>query len=155
MLKALNETIITLIPKVDAPLNLTQYRPISLCNVLYRILAKVLANRLKQVTSTCISPAQSAFVPGRQILDSVIIAHELIHALKNKRKGKNGFLILKLDMSTAFDRVEWQFLGRMMMSMGFCPTWINWILNCISTTSYSFNLNGQKIGRVLPQRGIR
>ena len=155
LLKALNETIVTLIPKVEAPINLSQYRPISLCNVIYRVIAKVLANRLKRVIPNCISYAQSAFVPGRQIIDNVILTQELLHFMKNKRTGKNDFMILKLDLSKAYDRAEWQFLGRMMMKMGFCSTWVKWILNCVTTATYSFNVNGQKVGYVKPSRGIR
>ncbi|XP_071932952.1 uncharacterized protein [Coffea arabica] len=134
---------------------LANFRPISLCNVFYKIISKILANRLKKVLKHCISPSQSAFVPGRQILDNVIIAHEILHFLKSKRAGKVGFMTLKLDMSKAYDRVEWKFLGRIMMQMGFCPTFVHWIMTCISTVSYSFNLNGQKVGSVKPSRGIR
>nr|XP_027120381.1 uncharacterized protein LOC113737334 [Coffea arabica] len=155
LLKAFNETIISLIPKVDNPVMLANFRPISLCNVLYKIISKILANRLKRVLKHCISPSQSAFIPGRQILDNVIIAHELLHFLKSKRAGKVGFMTLKLDMSKAYDRVEWKFLGRIMMQMGFCPTFVRWIMTCVSTVAYSFNLNGQKVGRVKPSRGIR
>ncbi|XP_027099102.2 uncharacterized protein [Coffea arabica] len=152
MLKVVNET---LIPKVENPINLTQYRPISLCNTLYKIISKVLANRLKVVLNKCISETQSAFVPGRQIVDNVLIAHEVMHFLKNKRKGKVGFMTIKLDMSKAYDRVEWKFIGRMMMHMGFCPIFVMWIISCISSISYSFNLNGAKVGYIKPSRGLR
>ena len=84
LLRTINETIISLIPKVDNPVVLTNFRPISLCTVLYKIISKILANRMKRVLKHCISPSQSAFDPGRQILDDVIIAHEILHFLKNK-----------------------------------------------------------------------
>ena len=96
----------------------------------------------KNVIPKCISYAQSAFVPDRHILDNVILAQEMVHFLKNKRTGRNGFMTLKLDLSKAYDRVEWQFLGRMMMKMAFCPIWVKWILNCVTTASYSLNVNG-------------
>ncbi|XP_027183762.1 uncharacterized protein LOC113782049 [Coffea eugenioides] len=100
-------------------------------------------------------PNKFSGVDGRQILDNVIIAHELLHFLKSKRSGKVGFMTIKLDMSKAYDRVKWKFLGRIMMHMGFCPTFVQWIMTCISTVSYFFNLNGQKVGCVKPSRGIR
>ncbi|XP_071923058.1 uncharacterized protein [Coffea arabica] len=155
ILSAINETIISLIPKVDNPVVISNYRPISLCTVLYKTISKILANRLKKVLGHCINPSQSAFVPGRQILDNAIIAHEVLHFLKNKRGGRVGFMALKLDMSKAFDRVEWKFLGRIMLHMGFCPIFVRWIMTCISTVSYSFNLNGQKVGHIKPSRGLR
>jgi hypothetical protein len=83
-----NETAVVLIPKVKHPECLKDLRPISLCNVLYKIVSKVLANRLKKILPDIISPAQSAFVPGRFISDNILIAYDLSHCMKNKRKGK-------------------------------------------------------------------
>ncbi|XP_071939954.1 uncharacterized protein [Coffea arabica] len=155
LLKTVNETIISLIPKIDSPTSVLHYRPISLCNVLYKIISKIIANRLKHVLQHYISNSQSAFIPGRQILDNVVVAHEILHFLKNKRKGSTGYMAIKLDMSKAYDRVEWIFVGRLMLKMGFCPIFVKWIMACLSTVTYSFNLNGQKVGNVIPTRGIR
>lgn len=80
--KAINETLVTLIPKIDNPLNLAHFRPISLCNVFYKIISKILVNRLKPLLNSCISYSQAAFVPNRQILDNVMVAHEYMHWLK-------------------------------------------------------------------------
>ena len=106
ILKAINHTVISLISKVECPIEIKQYRHTSLCQVVYKALAKILVNRLKPFLSRCISKNQSAFVPGRQILDNVILSHELMHFLKNKRHGKVGSMAVKLDMSKAHDRVE-------------------------------------------------
>ena len=146
LLSAINSTMITLIPKVDNPVCVSQFRPISLCNVVYRIISKILVNRLKPLLKHCISDNQSAFIPGRQIIDNVIIAHESIHCLNNMRSGSNAFMALKLDMSKAYDRVEWQFVVKMMEQMGFCQTWIKWILKCMSSVTFSFNINGESRG---------
>ncbi|XP_071939906.1 uncharacterized protein [Coffea arabica] len=143
MLKSINHTVISLIPKILHPTNLKNYRPISLCSVIYKIISKILANRLKSILDNCISKTQSAFIPDRQILDNVIIAHEYMHYLKNKRQGKDGYMAIKLDMAKAYDRVEWHFLLAMMEQMGFCSIWINWIHSCLKTVSYSFNCNGE------------
>ena len=147
--------MITLIPKIDNPLCVSQFIPISLCNVVYRIISKILVNRLKPLLKHCISMNQSAFIPGRQIIDNVIIAHESIHCLNNMRSGSNAFMALKLDMSKAYDRVEWQFVVKMMEQMGFCQTWIKWILKCMSSVTFSFNINGESRDFVKPTRGIR
>ncbi|XP_027086455.2 uncharacterized protein [Coffea arabica] len=101
------------------------------------------------------APGPDAFVPGRQILDNVLVAHESIHFLNNKRTGKDGYMAIKLDMSKAYDRVEWVFLAKMMQRMGFCPVWIQWILECITSVSYSVNVNGEKRGFIKPARGLR
>ncbi|KAK3232376.1 hypothetical protein Dsin_004257 [Dipteronia sinensis] len=103
--KNFNSTIITLIPKVQTASNMTEFRPISLCRVLYKIIAKVISNRLKGVLGYVISETQCAFIPGLMISDNTIMGFECLHRLK-RRKGKNGFMTLKLDMSKAYDKVE-------------------------------------------------
>ena len=102
----LNHTFITLIPKTKNKERVTEFRPISLCNVLYKIFSKVLANRLKRVLPHLISEHQSAFIKGHLITDNIMVAFETLHYMKNHNSRKNGFMALKLDMSQAYDQVE-------------------------------------------------
>ena len=139
----LNDTYICLIPKVNSPQKITEYRLISLCNVIYKIVAKVLANRLKGVLPKVINDAQSAFVPGRQITDNVLAAFEVMHCINQRRKGKEGLMAIKLDMSKAYDRVEWGFLEVMMRKMGFQDRWTSLMMMCVNTVSYSVLINGE------------
>ena len=106
MLPDINYTHIVHIPKIKEPEKISDYRPITLCNVIYKVISKVLANRLKTILSHLISPSQSAFVLGRLIIDNVLVAYESLHSMHNKRSGKKGSLALKLDISKAYDRVE-------------------------------------------------
>lgn len=155
MTQELNCTYVTLIPKVKTPKHVTQLRPISLCNVLYKIGSKVFANRLKPLLREFISPFQSAFVPGRLISDNSIIAFEIAHFLKHRRDGKVGYGALKLDMSKAYDRVEWPFLEAIMVQMGFDTNWTTKIMRCVRTVTYSFIVNGELRGLITPSRGLR
>lgn len=100
----LNETYICLISKVNCPQKITEFRPISLCNVVYKIVSKVLANRLKKILPAMIYESQSAFVLGRQITDNVLVAFETMHCIDQRRKGKKGLMTIKLDMNKAYDR---------------------------------------------------
>lgn len=102
----INSTYITLIPKSKNPSKVSDYRPISLCNVFYKIIAKVLANRLKKVPPFITSPNQSAFIQGRLITDNILVAYEVLHTMSTRMKSREGFMALKLDMSRAYDRVE-------------------------------------------------
>ena len=108
--KSLNHTFITLIPKTKNPENVTKFKPISLYNVLYKFFSKVLANRLKRVLPNIISEHQSAFLKGRLITDNILVAFETLRYMKNHNSGNSAFMALKLDMSKAYDRVEWSFL---------------------------------------------
>jgi hypothetical protein len=152
VLLALNATFLTLIPKEERVTNPKQFRPISLCNVIYKIITKVVANRLKPILTHVISKEQEGYVEGRQIMDNVILAHEFIHSLKVSRTP--GMLI-KLDLSKAFDRASWQYLRAILDSFGFDQGWVNWILNLISSTFFSILVNGVPSRHFSPSRGIR
>lgn len=114
----INEINITLIPKCEHPSPMLDLRLISLCNVVYRIIAKVLANILKPLVSKCVSSEQSAFCVGRFIIDNAIVANEILHHMKCKRKGKLGIVAPKLDISKAYDRVDWGYLKGILLKLG-------------------------------------
>jgi hypothetical protein len=149
-----NKTLLVLIPKVSNPQDLSQYRPISLCNVLYKICLKTMANRMRTILDEVVSEEQSAFVPGRLITDNVLIAYECIHHLK-KKKGKIGECAIKLDMAKAYDRVEWRYLEAVMKALGFSEQWCNLVMKCVTTVSFSVCVNGVFSETFKPTRGIR
>ena len=154
ILKSINHTFITLIPKVKNPERVSEFRPISLCNVIYKVVSKVIANRLKPLLNSIISETQSAFIADRLITDNVLIAFESLHHMKTCCSGKTGFMALKLDMSKAYDRVEWAFLEKILLKMGFQNSWVSLIMECITTVSYSILVNGEPQGMIVPTRGL-
>lgn len=122
---------------------------------MYKIVSKVLANRLKKIILEVINESQSAFVLGRQITDNVQVAFETMHCIDQKRKGKKGLMAIKLDMSKAYDRVEWPFLEGMMQKMGFHEKCISLMMMCVTTMSYSVLINNKPKGTIIPSRAIR
>ncbi|KAM6583826.1 hypothetical protein CsatB_010828 [Cannabis sativa] len=149
------EANIVLIPKKKNPQHMKDLRPIALCNVLYKVITKVMTNRMKPFMSEIIADSQSAFVPGRLISDNVLVSFEVLHYLKRKRKGKTSFMALKLDMSKAYDRIEWPFLEAMLRKMGFVENWIRLIMTCVSTARYKVIHDAYEVGPICPSRGIR
>jgi hypothetical protein len=132
MPEGINETAIVLIPKVDEPEMISQFRPISLCNVIYKVLSKCLVNRLRPLLDDIISEAQSAFVPGRLITDNALLAFECMHYIQQEQNPGKSFCAYKLDLSKAYDRVDWVFLEQMMIKLGFSHCWVRWIMTCVT-----------------------
>uniref|UniRef100_A0A803QN76 Reverse transcriptase domain-containing protein n=1 Tax=Cannabis sativa TaxID=3483 RepID=A0A803QN76_CANSA len=153
--KKINETLICLIPKVKQPTKMSEFRPISLCNVVYKVVSKCLANRMKLSMNSTISENQSAFIGGRIIQDNAIIGFESLHCMRKGRFGNGSKMALKLYMSKAYDRVEWDFLEAMMDFLAYEDEWIKKIMNCVRSVSFSIILNGSIKGLFLPGRGLR
>nr|KYP53426.1 Transposon TX1 uncharacterized [Cajanus cajan] len=150
--KGTNSTFITLIPKVDDPQSLGDYRPISLVGCLYKILAKILANRLKKVLPSVIDDRQSAFLEGRNLLQSVVIANETLDEVK---KEKKSCIFFKVDYEKAYDSVNWEFLLYMLRRLGFDPKWIQWIRACLESAHVSVLINGNPSEEFKMNRGLR
>ena len=155
LLKSINHTFITLIPKLSNPENVSEFRPISLCNVIYKIISKVIANRLKPFLNSIVLEAQSSFIVDRLITDNILIAFESLHYMKTQSLGREGFMALKLGMSKAYDRVEWSFLEKFMLKMGFQDSWVAMIMQCVSPVTYSILLNGESKGFIRTSRGLK
>ena len=153
--KPLCHSLITLIPKVKQPEYISQYRPICLSNVIYRVFSKVLTNRLKPFLPQLISEQQSAFMLDRLITDNIMVAFETLHYVRNHRSGQKGYMAVKLDMSKAYDRVEWGYMEKLMKKMGFNETWVKLLMTCITSATYSILINGEPQGNIVPSRGLR
>jgi len=150
--RPVNHTFITLISKIKNLELVSEYRPISLCNVLCKILSKVLANRLKKFLPHLIIEHQLTFAKNRLITTNILVAFETLHYMKKHVSGKNEFMTIKLDMSKKYDRVEWIFLENLMRQMGFYKRWIDLIMLCVKIVSYSILVNGEPKGLISYKR---
>jgi len=151
MYPSLNATFIALIPKEEESNTPDKYRPIALCNIIYKIVSKVIASRLKPLLPLIISPEQSGYVEGRQITDGIILTHEIIHSLKHLKKPG---MLLKIDLSKAFDSISWEYMHKILQAFGFAPSWIRWISSLISSSFFSILINGIPSPTFRPSRGI-
>ncbi|KAL9668236.1 hypothetical protein QQ045_002614 [Rhodiola kirilowii] len=153
----INRTLITFIPKKQVAERMEDWRPISLCTVAVKIITKVLASRLQPILDQVISPFQSAFIKGRIITDNLIVAHELAHFIKSTRDNKRFYASIKVDMIKAYDRVEWAFLRKLLLKMGFAAKWVDRVMECVCSVTYQVkkavagnHLSGVKLCRNAP-----
>ncbi|GKV31852.1 hypothetical protein SLEP1_g40514 [Rubroshorea leprosula] len=152
MVRGSNASFLVLIPKKENPQGIEEYRPISLIGCMYKILAKVLANRLSRVLNTIIGENQSAFIEGRQLVDSVVVANE---AIDEVRKRKSQCFLFKIDFEKAYDKVSWSFLDYMMEKMGFDKVWREWMAECLRSNTLSVLVNGSATKEFSMSRGLR
>jgi hypothetical protein len=150
--RSFSSYFITLIPKVVSPFRIGDFRPISLVGSLYKLVAKVLAGRLAKVIDKLISPNQSAFIRGRQLVDGVVAVNEIIDLAKQSRKE---CLIFKVDFEKAYDSVSWTFLDYMMQRFGFGVRWRRWIKACVFCGNLSILVNGSPTKEINIQRGLK
>ena len=152
VLKSFNVTFLSLIPKEMRAESSDKFRPIALCNVIYKIISKVISNRLKPLLPSLICLEQSGFMEGRQIFDGVILVHELIHSLQSSWQP---CMLIKLDIAKAYDKLSWKFISKMLEAYGFCQDWVEWVMGLISTPFFSILLNGAPTHIFQLSRGIR
>ena len=147
-----NASFIVLIPKVPNLQTLDEYRPVSLIGCMYKIVAKLLANRLKKIMPLIIDERQSTFIESRHLLQSALIANEVV---ENAKRSQKSCLVFKVDYEKAYDLVSWNFLVYMLRRLDFCAKWIQWIVGCLKSTSISVLVNGSPSTEFSPQRGLR
>ncbi|CAN1136858.1 Transposon TX1 uncharacterized 149 kDa protein [Linum perenne] len=150
-----NDTHIVIIPKIPNPEEISQFRPISCCNFIYKIISKVMTNRLRKWIPQIVSDMQTAFTGGRAIQDNVMIVHEVIHFFKTRAGKFKWDMMLKLDMKKAYDMVDWNGLDAILKAMGFDQVWCAWVRECIQTVRSSVLVNGSPTEFFRPSRGIR
>lgn len=150
----MDSALMVLIPKVTPVETVKHFRPISLCNVSFKLLTKVLVNRLKQILPIVIAPTQCSFVPGRHITDNVAVCQEMIHSLRNKH-GKRGGMVLKIDLEKAYDRLEWPFIEETLRDVGLPNSMVDVIMKCVSSASFQLLWNGDCTETIGQTRGLR
>ena len=152
MFPGMNATFIALIPNEAQPSTPDKYRPITICNIIYKIVSKIIASRLKLFLPLIISPEQFGYVEGRQIMDNIILTHEIIYSLKQFKKPG---MLLKIDLSKAFDSLSWLYIKKTLTAFGFAPPSIRWVMSLLSSSFFSVLTNGIPSSHFQPSRGIR
>ncbi|GAB2272053.1 hypothetical protein Dimus_038968 [Dionaea muscipula] len=153
LLREANGTILSLIPKVTGPTRLTDFKPISCCNTVYKYISRIIVTRVRVVLPGLIGSEQSAFVRGRRIGDSILVAHELLCGYHLDRSPPR--CAIKIDIMKAYDSIEWDFLRIVLAGFGF-PSWlVQRIMECVTTASFSVVVNGELTESFRSSRGLR
>ena len=150
----LNETFITLIPKCQSPESLNNYRPISLCNSIYKVVSKIIVNRIRPLIGKLVAHVQTAFVPGRKGIDNELLAQELFYAL-DRKKGKEWYMALEVDLEKTYDKLEWSFVYKVLQAFHFPSNLIKVIMSCVTSTRISILFNGGALEPFKSSRGLR
>ncbi|PNX75251.1 ribonuclease H, partial [Trifolium pratense] len=154
VVSSVNQTDICLIPKIQQPEFITQFRPISLCNTIYKIVSKVIVERLKDCIPKLVSPFQTGFVPGRIIHENVIVAKEMAHSM-HRMKGRKGAFAIKVDLSKAYDKISWECIWRVLCETSLPSNLVNIIMLAVTSVETNVKWNGARSEYFRPQRGIR
>jgi hypothetical protein len=153
VIKQINSTFIALIPKVNFPRTFSDFRPIALCNLCYKIISKIIAKRIRPILSRALSEEQLGFLKGRQILDAIGMTQECLHSIKTK---KLQAIILKLDLKKAYDCINWDFLRLVLLQCGFGLATTNWVMGCVTSTVFAILINGEATNFFFQsKRGLR
>ncbi|KAK6145965.1 hypothetical protein DH2020_019834 [Rehmannia glutinosa] len=152
LLRQINHTAIALIPKTDHSPTVADFKPIACCNVVYKVITKILASKLEYVVPKLIDPAQSMFISGRNIIDNIFSAQEIIEIMLESESPPD---VIKVDLKKAYDTISWLFLEQVLNGLGFPPIFISWVMECISSASYSICINGSLQGKFPGKRGLR
>lgn len=153
LLKDLNTTTIVLIPKTESASHLGEFRPISCCNLVYKVITKVIANRLKPILQQGISKNQTAFLKGRSLGENVLLASELIRNYKSPSCPRS--CMLKVDIRKAFDTLSWDFVIKILQAQDFPTLFVTWIKECITSPRFSVAINGELAGFFPGKKGLR
>lgn len=153
LLKDFNNTALVLIPKTSEACKLGDFRPISCCNLMYKIISKIIANRLKPILKDCISPNQAAFLKGRSLGENVLLSSELIRNYNKANCPRSS--MIKVDIRKAFDSVNWDFLLKVLEAQEFPPLFRSWIKECVCSTRFSIAINGELAGFFEGKKGLR
>ncbi|XP_061348715.1 uncharacterized protein LOC133294051 [Gastrolobium bilobum] len=149
-----NKTLVCLIPKKKSPESMKDFRPISLCNVVYKTITKIITERLNGFMTRLVAPTQCSFIKGRQSVDNIIIAQEVVLFMR-KKKGNKGWMMMKVDLEKAYDRLSWIFIKETLVDIGFSNSLIDLICNYVSTSKLNLLWNGSLTREFEPKRGIR
>lgn len=138
---------------MEKPEFIIEFIPISLCNVMYKVITNIIVQRLESLMPNLISPFQSSFISGRNIQDNIIVAQGLIHTMRNVNR-KKGFFANKVDIEKAYNRLNWNNIQNVLIEVGLPIKMVDVMFNCITSSTMNVLWNGSKKANFKPSRGI-